>query len=119
MKINKKYIVFDDGGYIYSNPDGTGFRLKHKIYERIINLAKEFNIKIPIACVASFFDIDKLYDNSNINPNIDKILNLLTNNKDYIEIWNHGNSRTGGERDREIGRKASGRGCHKEAAGMR
>lgn len=89
--LNKKNIlVFDDGGFITSNPDNTGFKIKFYVYERILELAKRNEIKIPIACTASFFDFNKLYNKSIPNPDSDKILSLVMKNPDYLEIWNHG-----------------------------
>lgn len=91
MNNNKEYyIVFDDGGLITSNPDNTGFKIDFVAYERLLELAKRNDIKIPIACTASFFDFNNCYDKSIINKNAEKIIRLVQNNKDYLEIWNHG-----------------------------
>jgi hypothetical protein len=87
---NTKYIVFDDGGFINSNPDNSGFPIGFNVYERILELAKKNEIIIPLACTANFFDIDRLYNKSKINPDAVKIMNLIRDNSDYLELWNHG-----------------------------
>lgn len=91
MEINNKtHICFDDGGLIKTNPDNSGFKIEFKVYDRILELAKRNEIKIPIACVASFFDLDKVFNKSNVNLDSERILNLIVGNKDYLELWNHG-----------------------------
>ena len=87
---SKYSLVFDDGGFIFSNPDNSGFRLNYEVYNRILKLAKLNEIKIPIACTAIFFDIDGVYSKNKINPNIDLLIDYFHQNKDYIELWNHG-----------------------------
>ena len=51
---SKHSLVFDDGGFIFSNPDNSGFKLNYEVYNRILELAKSNKIKIPIACTAIF-----------------------------------------------------------------
>ena len=90
FQIKEHPLVFDDGGLIYSNPNNTGFKIDVKVYERILFLAKNNNIKIPIACNAAFFDIDNISKLYTVNPKAEKILKIFDNNKEYLEIWNHG-----------------------------
>jgi hypothetical protein len=90
FNIKKNVLVFDDGGMTHSNPDGTGFKIDLKVYDRMLLLAKKNNIKIQIACSAAFFDIDNIAGLSLLNPECDKILKLFDDNKDFLEIWNHG-----------------------------
>ena len=87
---SENIIVFDDGGMIHSNPDNTGFEIDIKVYDRLLLLAKKHEIKIPIACTAMFFDIDNIAGLQQLNTNVDGILNILSKNPDYLEIWNHG-----------------------------
>ena len=87
---SKYTLVFDDGGFIFSNPDNSGFKLNFELYTRILQLAQLNEVKIAIACTAMFFDIDGLYSKNNINPNIDLLIKFFHKNKDYIELWNHG-----------------------------
>ena len=88
--IKNNVLVFDDGGMTHSNPDGTGFKIDTKVYDRILLLAKKNDIKIQIACNAVFFDIDNIAGMNLLNPDCDKILKLFDDNKNYLEIWNHG-----------------------------
>ena len=88
--IKDNILVFDDGGMTHSNPDGTGFKIDIKVYDRILLLAKMNDIKIKIACNAVFFDTDNIAGLNMLNPECDNILKLFDLNKDYLEIWNHG-----------------------------
>ena len=38
--IKSNVLVFDDGGMTHSNPDGTGFKIDIKVYDRMLLLAK-------------------------------------------------------------------------------
>ena len=86
---SKHSLVFDDGGFIFSNPDNSGFKLNYEVYNRILELAKSNKIKIPIA-YSNFFDVDGLYSKNKINPNVDTLIDFFHKNKDYVELWNHG-----------------------------
>ena len=88
--IKSNVLVFDDGGMTHSNPDGTGFKIDIKVYDRMLLLAKKNDIKIQIACNAVFFDVDNIAGLNLLNPECDKILKLFDDNRSYLEIWNHG-----------------------------
>ena len=60
FNIKSNILVFDDGGMTHSNPDGTGFKIDIKVYDRMLLLAKKNDIKIQIACNAVFFDVDNI-----------------------------------------------------------
>lgn len=83
-------LAFDDGGMTYSNPDNTGFKVDTKVYNRLLKLAKENDIKIQIACNAAFFDIDNISGLGTVNTEIEKIIKILDDNREFLEVWNHG-----------------------------
>ena len=83
-------LVIDDGGFITSNPDGSGFPIPFKTYVRVLELAKRHEIKIPIACTACFFDLDNISGVATPNPDADRLLKLFADNPHHLELWNHG-----------------------------
>ena len=58
---SKHSLVFDDGGFIFSNPDNSGFKLNYEVYNRILELAKSqanlpcFDVQIFTPKEAPFF----------------------------------------------------------------
>lgn len=83
-------LVFDDGGMIYSNPNNTGFKIDFEVYNRLLHLAKKNEIRIQIACNAAFFDVDNISGLGIVNPDVEKIIKIFDDNKEYLEVWNHG-----------------------------
>jgi len=94
FKKSERALVLDDGGLIYSNPDNSGFFLNIDIYDRILTLAKQCEIRIPIACTAIFFDIDEKYSKNKFNPKAERIVRLIQDNPAYLQLWNHGLTHT-------------------------
>lgn len=88
--LKKNVLVFDDGGMIYSNPNNTGFNIDFEVYNRLLYLAKKNEIRIQIACNAAFFDIDNISGLGIVNPDVEKIIKIFDDNKEYLEVWNHG-----------------------------
>ena len=90
FKIKHHPLVFDDGGFIYSKPNNTGFKIDTKVYYRLLSLAKKNEIKIPVACTAAFFDVDNISKLNTVHPEAERILKMFDENRDFLEIWNHG-----------------------------
>ena len=57
---SKNILMVDDGGFIFSNPDSTGFYLEVEAYDRILQLAKINEIKINSIRDNNFFNIDSV-----------------------------------------------------------
>ncbi len=71
-------------------PDGTRLTIPFEAYHCLLQLAKEFHIKIPLAIITRFIDVSNA---SGVGAPIEyaqDLIHLLENNKEYFEVCYHG-----------------------------
>jgi hypothetical protein len=83
-------LVIDDGGLPTEHPDGSGYPLGLDCYQRILELAETLDIVVPIAVTAGFIDIRNRANLKYTNPNKDKLIQFLIDNRRRLPVWNHG-----------------------------
>jgi uncharacterized protein DUF2334 len=83
-------LVFDDGGFTTSNPDGSGFRVPASAYDRLIQFARESGVRMGLACTAKFFDVEGRLGSDGPGAGAEDLIELLQRNRDVVEVYNHG-----------------------------
>ena len=85
------FITIDDCGFnrVYPNNANTPV-VSYNTYECLLELSKKYHTKIALAFTTKYLDKDNISGLGQPSPYLDKLMKLLTNNQDYIEIANHG-----------------------------
>lgn len=84
------FLVVDDGGHPYvdiSSPEKT---IPFDAYTNILKLAREFEIRIPIAFTMKYLDINNVSGCGQTVSYTRELIDLVENNQEYIEIGYHG-----------------------------
>lgn len=82
-------LVVDDIGIPFSHYN-TGFPVPFDSYKRLLELAQQFNLAIPVAAITCFFDLDNISRMAEINKDAEKIIDFLNSHSEYLPVWNHG-----------------------------
>jgi hypothetical protein len=85
------FITIDDCGFNRVYPDNANTPVVgYNTYECLLELSKKYHTKIALAFTTKYFDKDNISGQGEPLPYLDKLMKLLINNQDYIEIANHG-----------------------------
>jgi hypothetical protein len=84
------FIIIDDCGFPYVNLDDSNERIPFSVYENILNIAKEFDIRIPLCFTVQFLDINNVSGYGQPLDYAEKLIKFLKENQEYIEIGYHG-----------------------------
>jgi hypothetical protein len=89
-------LVVDDIGIPYSYYD-SGFKVGMDPLERILGLAEDFDVRIPVAVIAGFLDVCGVSGRVPPNQDAGRIIEFLGAHPDRLPVWNHGltHSRSG------------------------
>jgi hypothetical protein len=83
-------IVFDDGGFPFAAPDGSGFRVGLEPYGRILDLAEKNDVVIPVAVTSAFIDTGDIAGLGMAHESSGEIIDFLLRNRERMPVWNHG-----------------------------
>lgn len=80
----------DDGGFSYVDPDNPSEEITFDAYKNILELAREFEIRIPICFTMRYLDINNVSGCGQPVSYAMELIDLLGKNREYIEIGYHG-----------------------------
>ena len=86
----KVLLVVDDIGAANELPDGSGAPIDFSNCQRLLRIAIENKVRIPVAVTAGFLDIDNVAGLGVTNRHADKIIRILEENRQHLPVWNHG-----------------------------
>ena len=85
------FITIDDCGFNRVYPDNANTPVvSYNTYECLLELAKRYHTKVALAFTTKYLDRDNISGQGQPLPYLDKLMNLLINNQEHIEIANHG-----------------------------
>jgi len=86
------FISVDDGGFPFVQDDISEQKtpIPFTCYETLVKIAKEFNLRIPVAFTMKYLDINVVSGLGKPLSYAKKLIKFLKENKEYIEIAYHG-----------------------------
>ncbi len=106
---DKVFLVIDDIGIPNERPDLTGVTIEFSNYQRLLRIAEENDVCIPVAVTAAFLDTDNISGLGLANKDSERIVLFLSENQQYLPVWNHGLSHRFEEEFTEFGSYKEGK----------
>jgi len=82
------FLVVDDGGL--PTVSNEKIEVPFPSYLNLLQIAKRFEVKIPLACSMKYLDINNVSGEGSPVKYAEKLITLLKNNNEYLELADHG-----------------------------